>query len=168
MKENLSCDLCAFCTISTFYLLKFVDLFYPDGAMKTTAKCNMLNEIEINKYSLPSLMGNLDLGATVTDFIAIFESIDYSRFEIFSNVGDEISRKLLSSFIECEVLVAITDGDGFEFSKEASERKHLTEDSTHMQEIEIIDSHKCPKSFQRLWKYKRLSNNKNNLVKQLF
>ena len=160
MKKNLSCDRCAFCTISTFYLVNFVDLLYPDGAMKNTAKCNMLNEIEINKYSLPSLMGNLDLGATVTDFIAISESIDYSRFEIFSNVGDEISRKLLSSFIECE--------DGFEFSKEGSERKHLTEDSTHMQEIEIIDSHKCPKSFQRLWKYKRLSNNKNNLVKQLF
>ena len=33
----------------TFYLVNFVDLFYPDGAMRHTAKSNMLNEIEINK-----------------------------------------------------------------------------------------------------------------------
>ena len=45
MKKNLSCDRCAFCTISTFYLVNFVNLLYPDGAMKNTAKCNMLNEI---------------------------------------------------------------------------------------------------------------------------
>ena len=45
--------------------------------MRQTAKSNMLNEIEINKYSLTSLMGNPDLGATVTDFIVILQSIDY-------------------------------------------------------------------------------------------
>ena len=67
----------------------------------------MLNDIKINKYSLPSLMGNPDLGATVTDFIAILQSIDYSKFERFSNVADEISTKLLSSFLESEVLVAV-------------------------------------------------------------
>ena len=67
----------------------------------------MLNDIKINKYSLPSLMGNPDLGATVTDFIATLQSIDYSKFERFSNVADEISTKLLSSFLESEVLVAV-------------------------------------------------------------
>ena len=75
--------------------------------MRHTAKSNMLNDIKINKYSLPSLMGNPDLGATVTDFIAILRSIDYSKFERFSNVADEISTKLLSSFLESEVLVAV-------------------------------------------------------------
>ena len=72
----------------------------------------MLNDIKINKYSLPSLMGNPDLGATVSDFIAILHSTDYSKFERFSNAADEISTKL-SSFLECEVLVAVTDGYDF-------------------------------------------------------
>ena len=84
--------------------------------MRQTAKSNMLNEIEINKYSLTSLMGNPDLGATVTDFIVILQAIDYSKFEILSNVADEISTKLLSSFLECEVLVAVSDEYDFEFS----------------------------------------------------
>ena len=43
--------------------------------MRHTAKTNLLNDIEIKRYSLPSLMGNPDLGATVTDFMAILESI---------------------------------------------------------------------------------------------
>ena len=125
----------------------------------------MLNEIEINKYLLPSLMGNPDLGATVTDFIAILQSIDYSKFERFSNAADEISTKLVSGFFECEALVAFTDGYDFEFSIEAAERKRRTEDSTHTQEIKIVDSQKFPKSFQS---YLGNPNNKTNLVKQLF
>ena len=56
--------------------------------MRHTAKSNLLNEIEINKYSLPSLLANPDLGATVTSFIAILQSIDYSKFERFSNLAD--------------------------------------------------------------------------------
>ena len=44
-------------------------------------------------------MENPGLGAAVTDFIAILESIDYSKFEWFSNVADEISAKLLLSFL---------------------------------------------------------------------
>ena len=95
--------------------------------MRHTAKSNMLNEIEINRYSLPYLMGNPDLAATVTDFIAILQSIDYNKFEGLSNVADEISTKFLLSFLECEVLVAVTDGYDFEFSIEAAERKHGTE-----------------------------------------
>ena len=48
--------------------------------MRRPAKINLLKEIEIKRYSLPSLMRNPDLGATVTDFMAILESIDYSKF----------------------------------------------------------------------------------------
>ena len=33
-----------------------LDLFYPKGAMRRTAKCNLLNEINIKWYPLPSLM----------------------------------------------------------------------------------------------------------------
>ena len=54
-------------------------------------------------------MRNPDLGATVTDFITILESIDYSKFERFSNVADEISAKFLLSSLDCEVLVVIPD-----------------------------------------------------------
>ena len=124
----------------------------------------MLNEIEINKYLLLSLMGNSDLGAAATDLIPILPSIDYSKFERFSNVADKISIKLLSSFFELEVLVAVTDDD-FEFSIEAAERKRRTEDSTHMQEIKIIDNQEFPMSIQNDLGY---SNNKTNWVKQLF
>ena len=77
------------CTVS-------LDLFYPNGAIRCTANSNLLNKIEIKR--------NPDLGATVVDFMAILDSIDYSKFEGFSNVADEISAKLLSSFLECEVL----------------------------------------------------------------
>ena len=73
--------------------------------MRHTAKSNLLNKVEIERYSLAPLMGNLDRGATVSDFMAILQSIDYSNFERLSNVIDEISTKLLSSFLGCEVLV---------------------------------------------------------------
>ena len=66
-------------------------MFYPNGAMRHTAKVNLLNEIEIKGYSVPSLLRNPDLGAAVMDFMAILESVDYSKFERFSNVTDEIS-----------------------------------------------------------------------------
>ena len=80
-------------------------------------------------------------------------------------VADEISTKLLLSFLECEVLVAVIDGYDFEFSIEAAERKRRTEDSTHMQEIGITDRQKFPKSFQS---YLRNSNNKTNLGETTF
>ena len=68
-------------------VFELVDLFYPDGAMGHTAKNKLLNKIEIKRYSLLSLMGNPDLGATVADVMAILQSIDYSNFENFSNVA---------------------------------------------------------------------------------
>ena len=46
VQNILTRELCAFCTLCTFYLVNFVDLFYPDGAMRHTAKSNLLNEIE--------------------------------------------------------------------------------------------------------------------------
>ena len=52
-------------------------------------------------------MGNPNLGATSTDFTTIY--IDYSKFERFSNVIDEVSAKLLSSFLGYEVFVVVTD-----------------------------------------------------------
>ena len=108
--------------------------------MRHAAKSNMLNEVEISKYLLPSLMGNPDLGETVTDLIAILQSINYSKFDRFFNAADELLTKLLSNFLECEVLVAVTDGYDFEFWIDAAERKRRTEGSAHMHEIEIIDS----------------------------
>ena len=149
---------------------------------ETTAKSNLLNENEIKRYSLPSspvdtrrhydvVRRHIDIettscvhrhGATVTYFMAILQSIDYNKFEGFSNVADEISLKFLSSFRECEVLVVVSDRNDFEFSIKAAERKRRTEDSTHIQETEIIYNRKVPKSFQI---YLGNSNNKSFLVK---
>ena len=88
-----------------------------------------------------------------------------SLFERFSNVADEIFAKLLSSFLECEVLVVVPDRCDFKFSIKAAERKRQAEDSTHMQEIEITGNQKVPTSFQS---YLRNSNNKTNLGKYSF
>ena len=95
----------------------------------------------------------------------ILKSTDYNKFEIFSNVADEISANLLSSFLACEVLVVVPDRYDFEFSIKAAERKHRTDDSTHMQENEIIGNRKDPTSFQSCFGN---SNNKTNLVKYIF
>ena len=93
------------------------------------------------------------------------KSIDYSKFERFSNVADKMSAKLLSSFLECEVLVVVPDRRDFKFSIKAAERKRRAEDSAHMQEIEIIGNRKVPTSFES---YPGNSNNKTNLVKCVF
>ena len=97
--------------------------------------------------------------------MVILQSIDYRKFERFSNVTNEIFTKLLSSFLECEVLVVVSNRYDFEFSIKSAERKRWTEGSTHIQEIKIIDSQKFPKSFQS---YLGNSNNKTNLMKCLF
>ena len=64
----------------------------------------------VTKLFFARRITTLIFGATFTDFTAILQSIDYSKFERFSNVADEISAKLLSSILECELLVAVTDG----------------------------------------------------------
>ena len=92
-------------------------------------------------------MRNTDLGVTVTDFMGILESINYSKFERYSNVADEISAKP-SSFLEYKMLAVVPDQCDFKFLIEAAERKRWIEDSTHTQEIEIIGSWKVPKSFR--------------------
>ena len=84
-------------------------------------------------------MRNPGLGATFIDFMAILESIDYSKFERFSNEADKTSANSSQSFLECGVLVVVPDRCNFKFSiKIAAERKYWTEDSTHIQGIEII------------------------------
>ena len=80
--------------------------------------------------------------------MALLQSIDCNKLERFSNVADKISAKLLSSFLEYEVLVVIRDRYGLEFSIKGDERKHGTEYSPHIQQIEIIDSRKVSTSFQ--------------------
>ena len=81
--------------------MHFVDLFCPVGAMRHTAKSNLLNEIEIKKCSLPSLVGNPDLGETITNFMITLQSTYYSKFEKCSNVAEELSTKPFLSFLEC-------------------------------------------------------------------
>ena len=54
MQNVLSRELCAFCTLPTFYLVNFVDLFYPDGAMRHTAKCNIVKR-DRNKQILATI-----------------------------------------------------------------------------------------------------------------
>ena len=90
-------------------------------------------------------MGNLDHGAAAINFMAVLQSIDYNKFERFSNVAHQISAKLLFSFLECEVLVVTPDRYGFQFSIKSAERKHRTEDSSNIKEIEIIDNRKVAK-----------------------
>ena len=51
------------------------------------------------------------------------------------------------SFLDCQVLVVVSDQYDFKFLIKAAERKYQTEDSTHMQEIEIIGNQKVPTSF---------------------
>ena len=55
--------------------------------MRHTAKSVLLNKIEIKRHLLPSLIENPGLGATVTGFVAILQSIDYIKFERFPNVA---------------------------------------------------------------------------------
>ena len=109
-------------------------------------------------------MENPGLAATVSGFTTTLQSTDYSKLERFSNAADEIYTKLFLSFRECELLVVVPDRYDSEFSIKAAEGKHRTEDSTHIQEIEIINNRKVPKSFQS---HLRNLNNKNNLVKYL-
>ena len=112
--------------------------------MRRTARSNLLNEIEM----VASSMGNPDLGAAITDFMAMLGSIDYSNFEGFSNVADEISAKFLSSFLQCEVFFVVPDRYDFKFPIKAAERKRRAEDSTYIQETEIIGNPKGPNHFK--------------------
>ena len=63
MPNVLSCKPYAFCALCTFYIVNFVDLFYPDGAMRHIAKSNLLNEIEIEKFAI---IFNVELGLGIS------------------------------------------------------------------------------------------------------
>ena len=99
-------------------------------------------------------MGNPDLGATGTHG-NIAMHINQRQFERFSNAADEVFAKVLSSFLDYEVLVVDTDRYDIEFSMKAAIRKCRTEDSSHIREIEVIDNRNVHSHF----------NNNNNLVK---
>ena len=49
-------------------------------------------------------MGNLDHGAAAINLMAVLQSIDYNKSERFSNIAHQIFAKLLSNFLECEML----------------------------------------------------------------
>ena len=70
-----------------------------------------------------TFMRNPALGATGANFMEILQSIHYSKFGKFSNVANEISARLLSSFLEYEVLVVVTDRYDIEFSIKAADRR---------------------------------------------
>ena len=95
-------------------------------------------------------IGNFVLGTTGIDFMAILQYlyIDYSKFKRFSNIADEISAKLLSSFLEYEMMVVVTDQYDFEFSVKTDERKPRTEASAHLQEVEIVDNQNVHSHFK--------------------
>ena len=72
------------------------------------------------------LYGEFGFGATGNNFMEILQSVDYSKFRRFLNVADEIYARLLSSFLEYEVLVVVADRYNSEFSIKAAERKRWT------------------------------------------
>ena len=86
--------------------------------------------------------------ATVANFMAILQAIDYSKFERFSNVADETAAKLLLSLLEYEVLVVVTDRYDFEFSIKTAGRKRRAEVSAHIQGTEIIDNRNVHNRFK--------------------
>ena len=65
-------------------------------------------------------MGHPYLGASSTNFMAILQSIDCSKLGRYLNAADEISARLLSRFLEYEVLLVVTDRYDFEFSVKAA------------------------------------------------
>ena len=76
------------------------------------------------------------------------ESTAYNKFKRFSNVADEISAKLLSSFLEYEVPVVIPDRYDIEFSIKAAERKGQTETQLICRKLELLINEKVPMSYQ--------------------
>ena len=138
-------------------------LFYPNGEMRKTSKSKLLKQIEIAQLSQQSLTEYQYTSATIIDFMATIQSIDYSKFERFSNVADGITSKILSSFQDNNFLVIVPDRYDFELSIKTAERLRRTE--TSCQEIEIIGNRKVPKSFQS---YFGNASNKVNLVNYIF
>ena len=127
-----------------------LDLFYSNDVVRHTAKSNLLNEIEITRYSLSSLMGNPDLLITATskDFQMQLMKFPQSSSQALLNV------KCWLQFLIDMIL-------NFQWKV----MKEYAGQQTHIQDFEIIDNRKVPKSFQS---YLGNSNNKTNLVKYVF
>ena len=83
-------------------------------------------------------MGNPDHGATAVNFMAILQSIDYSKFERFSNVAEIKGAE-----------------------KNTGQKTQLIYRKLKLT-FELFDNRKVPKSFRS---YLGNSNDKNNLVK---
>ena len=73
-------------------------LFYPIGDMGKISKSKLLKEVEITEYSQLALLGYQCTSATVTDFMATIQPIDFCKFENFSNVADGTTYKITLSF----------------------------------------------------------------------
>ena len=93
-------------------------------------------------------MGKPDRGATAINFIATLQSIDYNKFQRFSNVADEISAKLLSNFLECEVLVVIPNGMVLNF--QLKELKENTGQKTQLiyRKLKVLITEKLESHFK--------------------
>ena len=117
-------------------------LLYVNSAMRHTAKSNLLNKIKIS------------------DFMAILLSLDYSKFERFSNIADKISIKLISTFFECEVLAVVPDRYSFKklLKEYTGQKTQLT-----YRKFELL----ITANFQ-IQSYPGNSNKKTNLVRHLF
>ena len=92
--------------------------------------------------------------------MAILLSLDYSKFERFSNIADKISIKLISTFFECEVLAVVPDRYGFKklLKEYTGQKTQLT-----YRKFELL----ITANFQ-IQSYPGNSNKKTNLVRHLF
>ena len=115
--------------------------------MRKTSKSKLLKEVEITEYSKLSLLGYQYASGTLTDFMAIIQSTDFSKFERFFNIADRITCKIISSFQESELLVIAPVRYDVELSIKSAERLRRTAISA--QEIEITSDRKVPKLSQQ-------------------
>ena len=131
--------------------------------MKKTSKSKLLKEAEITEYSKLPLLGYQYASATVINFMATIQPTEFSKFEWFSNVVDEIIYKIMPSFPENDLLVIVPDRYYVELSIKSAERLRRTANS--VQEIEITSNRKVQKSFQS---YLSNASSKTNMVNNIF
>ena len=77
-------------------------------------KSKLLKEIKFTEYSQLPLLRYQYASATAIDSIATIKSTNFSKFEQFCNVADEITSEIISSFQESNLMVIIPDCYNFE------------------------------------------------------